>query len=268
MARNSELNVLRAKVRTQHRNANAKASRLRAKGVEIGGTRYDPRRNLGNVKKYTKKQLESYSASLSNFTSRNNGFERGQGGTPLSSSGVKAYRRTERAFNKRAESEYSRVADIAIPGRGMTVRQADMVDRPTNRLRAGGETVSRPFDIVKRNIMNVTGDKALNRLTKQLADKLKPQFKPKALRAQRAQFMDMLTTIGNIEQVNSAKELSDEQFNVLFNYHTELVNEISMDYEFTKMRATGTQEKFMERIHEDATDRINSTLKWAKTLDL
>lgn len=266
MAKRDELAQLRAEVRRAHRRATAKVSRLRARGVEVASSNYDPRRNLGNVKKYNAKQLKAYQRDLNQFTSRKTSFEAGSGGVPLPKSLVEKYRKAEEKFNTIADREYARVADVKLPGRGMTVRQADKLDRPTDILRAGGEAVNRPYDKVNRDLSNVAGADALARLTKQMSQKTRPGYKRTRLREQREELLEMLVTIGDHGMIEQAMSLSDDQFNTFWNYNVEKVNEISRDYEFMKLRAAGTAEEFQERIHDSASGRIKETLAWAATL--
>lgn len=261
-----DINRLRAEVRRAHKRATAKASRLRSKGVEISGSTYDPRRNPANIKKYNAIQLRAYQRELNQFTSRRTSFEAGNSGAPLPSAAVERYRRAEQRYNQVAHREYEKVADIPLPGRGLKIRQADMVDRPTNIPRAGGMAVSRPLEPVSRDLSNISDPRALDRLTRQLEGKSKPGYKTRRLREQREELLEMLVTIGNAELIEQAINLTDDQFNVFWNYNTERVNEISRDYEFMKLKAAGTQEKFMESIHESDSRRIAETLDWASNL--
>lgn len=268
MARDSELNALRARVRQEHRRATAKASRLRAKGVEVTGTNYDPRRNLSNIKKYNRKQLESYSAQLSAFNSRSTSFEAGQGGAILPGAEVRRYRQVENKFNRIARKQYGKIADIPAFGRGMSIREADRLDRPSMRTRMGGMSVTRPYEETKRSMRGVTGPDALRQLTEDMERRLSKGYLPSKLSEQRRQFMAMMTEIGHIESVRDANKLTDEQFNVLFNYNTSILDEITRDYGFIKLRAQGTEEEFQSRIHEKAIDRISNAIKWAGQLDI
>lgn len=266
MASRVDLARLRSEVRAAHRRATNKASRLRSKGVEVRGTNFDPRRNPANIKKYNATQLRAYQKQLTQFTSRRTSFEAGVGGAPLPGDLVRKYRTAEKKFNTIAGKEYSKVADIPLPGRGLTVRQADMVDRPTRMQRAGGMAVNRPYERVDRKISNVTSARALERLTKQMQDRTRPTFKTRRLREQREELLEMLTAIGNQDLIEQAVNLSDDQFNVFWNFNVERVNEISRDYEFMKLRAAGTAEEFQERIHDSAAGRISETLQWASRL--
>lgn len=265
MATRSELNSLRAQVRAAHRNATAKASRLRARGLEVGGTSLDPRKPLSSVKRYTASQLESQLGKLQSFNSRGFAPVQGQSGV-LDPAKVRAYRQAERNYNRRAKGQYEKVADKPAFGRGMTIRQADRVDRPSDRTRAFGEAVARPFDPVKRNLSNVTDNRALDRLAKQMNSRRVKGYSQEVLNRQRSEFMRMVTDIGNIADVKAARELTDEQFNVLFNYNASVVEDISMSYERVKLQFEGKSEEFQERIDESARGRISNAIKWAGTI--
>lgn len=265
MANKNELNRLRNQVRQAHKNATAKASRLRAKGIEVSGTRYDPRKPLANVKRYTASQLNNQLGKLQAFNSRGNAPVPGQSGV-LDPELVRRYKQAERNYNRRAIRQYDKVKGLPALGRGMTVGEADKVDRPTDRTRASGEAVMRPFEPVKRKLTNVADNKALQALTEQLERRRVKGYRKEVLDRQRSEFMRMVTDIGNIADVKAARELTDEQFNVLFNYNASVVNDIAMSYEVVKLKATGKAEESMERIDESARVRISNAIKWAGTL--
>lgn len=262
----SEIANLRSQVRQAHRRATAKVSRLRSKGVEVGGSSIDPRRDVGKVKGYTKAQLNSQLSRLNAFNSRTNAVIPNTQGGFLNPSKVAEYRRTQSAFNAKARRQYSKVADIPLPGRGMNVREADAMDRPSIRTRGYGQAVARPFEPVNRSLRNVTDDKALDKLTAQLKGKLDKNYGSSRLSAQRVEFMEMMNSIGNIKDREAAMELTDYQFNVLFNYNASVVNEISMRYELVKLKSKGEQEEFQERIDESAAHRVSNAITWAGQL--
>ena len=268
MARKSELQQLRQQVRLEHRRATAKASRLRARGVEVGGTNYDPRRDLSNVKRYTKKQLETYSSQLRNFNSRQTTYYAGSEGAILPGDKVRELRQAESRLKRKADREYKKVADIALPNVRLTVAQADKKFRPTDTVSAGGQATRRPLDFQRRKLSNIPNVRALEELTRFTETKLNRNYVKSKLDDQRAQFMDMLTTIGHVESVNAARELNDYQFNILFNYNTDHLNEISMEYEYIMLRARGQEEEFQTQIHDSGTaERIANAVKWAGTLE-
>lgn len=261
----SELDRLRDEVIRRRRAATKKISRMRrSKGVDISGTNLDPRRSIKTIGHYNRKQLNAYLRVINNFQSRKVGFVAGVEGTPIPKSQWEHYKRLERQYNAIGDRHISRIGDIQVPTTGLTIKERDATVRPDSK-RAQGEVSHRPFSRVDRNPNNVNGTDALNRLTKDLQKKLDKKFLPKELRKARKQVKDMLNTIGNNEYIKDVKDLSDYQFDILWNY-TPFANNTSLAYTVIKMKATGSKDKWYSSVVEDQSSDIGEFLKWAKTL--
>lgn len=252
------LNELRNEVRHAHRLATKKVSRLRSKGVEIGFSDLDPRRDLSRIKRYTEKQLRAYMSELETFRSRKVSYVATARGTPISGSKWREYKRLEREFNKRAERAYSRLSDTFLPSHGMTIGQRDELMRSDLPF-AGGER--RPFDPIERSVRWIASEKALDKLIKDMRNKVSPEYEQKTVSAQRRVSMKMSRDTGSREIRNALRGLSDDQFSVLWNY-TNFPTLLSAKYESTKEKSPD----WLARVADDSNDEIGEMIAWAKEL--
>lgn len=264
MVDKDELAALRAEVRRRHRAATSKVSRLRSRGVELGGSNFDVRRDLSKVKRYNAQQLKAYANQLNSFVTRSNAFVPGDSGVPIPAAKWREYKRLEKAFNERGQRHYTQIADTFLPNAGMTVRQRDDTLRPT-RVKAAGEPVKRPYEAINRSSHNITGPESLDVLMRDMQRRTSRDYLPGELAKSREQFMNMLTEIGNQEHIEAARKLRDDQFDTLWNY-TSFATDVSRDYEIMKLRARGEQERAHEKVHEDNTHEIGEILQWATFL--
>lgn len=259
--RNEELEELRNEVRARHRAATNKVSRLRRRGVELAGTNYDVRRDLSKIKTYNAAQLKAYRDRLNSFTARTNGFVPGDSGVPLPSAKWREYKRLEQQYNRIGNREYAKVGETFLPQPGVKVRDR----RSMLAQSALGGAVQSPYQEINRNNRGITSEAALDKITEQMRTKTSRDYLPGEIAKAREQFTEMLKTIGNSEYINAAKNLSDDQFDTLWNY-TSFATEVSSDYEIMKLKARGEQERAHEKIHKDNTDVINDLLSWASSL--
>lgn len=254
-----ELNALRAEVRRRHKAATSKVSRLRSRGVELGGTNIDVRRDLSKVKRYNATQLRAYAATLDRFVSRQTAYVPGDKGVPLPAAKWREYKRLERMNNRRTNTEYEKVADTFLPTPSIRIR-----DRRTMLSQSAlGQSANVPFQEMNRKSTGITNEKALDKIIEQMRDKTRRGYLPEQLAKSREQFMKMLGEIGEQRYLKAASELSDAQFDILWNY-TSFATQISSDYEIMKLKARGEMERSHEKIHEDNQDAISDLLTWAQ----
>ena len=262
MASKDELESLRAEVRRRQRAANAKISRLRSNGVDISGTSYDVRRDLSKSKSYTRSQLRSYIDKLNSFNSRQNSFHAGAAGI-IRGDKLRAYRVEENKFNAKARKHYSGVANTLLPGNEMTVGQRDTDIRPT-RIKAEGDSVTRPYDPVKRRVSNIANEAALEELTMDMRRRNTKTYLPEALAKQRGQFEQTMKDSGSDEVINKARSLSDSQFDTLWNY-TNFASDSALFYESKQLMAT-REDRASDDISEQMNRAIIAKLDWAAAL--
>lgn len=259
--RNEELEALRAQVRARHNAATKKVSRLRQRGVELGGTNYDVRRDPNNIKRMNSTQLRAHLGRLNSFIDRKNAFVPGDSGVPLPAAKWREYKALERQYNRIGNREYAKVGDTFLPQPGVKVRDRRSILAQS----ALGTAANAPYQEINRNSRGITGTDALDKITEQMRGKTSRDYLPAEIAKSREQFMDMLKEMGNAEYIDTAKKLTDDQFDTLWNY-TSFATEISSDYEIMKMRARGESERAHEKIHKDNSDAISELLNWATVL--
>lgn len=261
------VNELRALVRKRQQAANAKARRLEAKGVSVSGTKYDPRRDPAKIRSYNSRQLNSYLNELNAFTDRGNQFVGLADGSIVPSKKWRTYKGLERRYNAVGKREYSRVKDLKLPNAGRTVaeRDADIMPNRKRVRRAAGEANSRLYEPVNLRPQNVNGVKALETLIRHRRKQLSRAYKPDQIKRQRKEMNAMLKEIGESQLIEGANSLTDEQFNVLWNYGS-FATDLSRDYERKRLLNEGGSSAEQDKVVEDARSDIVDALQWAAAL--
>jgi hypothetical protein len=186
-------------------------------GVDLKNTKDDPRRAPSIVKKYNTRQLTDYIKQLDKFMLRENGYIADSSGGLIPKRDWLKYKRTEKTYNKMVKAKFDKIADIHDPHRNMTIRQAEGLFVPEN-LRAAGEIRHRPYNEIHRNAKNIKNVEALKKLQAQVDGKRSKAYLVKALDAGRKQAGQMLDNAGISELKSALAGLSNQQFNVLWNY--------------------------------------------------
>jgi hypothetical protein len=249
---NSEVQRLRDEVRKRRSDVTSKIGRIRRNtGVDVAGTNEDPRRDPKVISRYSKPQLAKYLADLNAFQSRGVGFVAGNRGAIIPKRAWQEYKKLERQYNKLGQLHEAAIANIKVPGLGVTVRERNAMIHPN----AIGEVVNRPYVEINRKANQVRSVEKLRELTKGLAKKISPTFLPGEIRKARKQLNDMLKTIGSNEYAGRAKKLTDNQFNILWNY-TNFATNISLRYEITKLQAAGSEDRWYSSVLEDNEDDL------------
>lgn len=250
------LAALRAEVKAAHKAANRKVSRLRTqKGVELGGTRNDPRRNLAHVKGYNARQLQTYLNELNSFRSRGTQYVSGAMGRTISGSKWREYKRLERRYNEIAERSQRKVRQTFLPSHGMTVGERDNLLRPTGPTAIGNR---RPMDPINRSPKGIVSDRALDKLISGLKKQTNPNYEQTVIDRQRKVARKMSRGRGNKSQRERLAKLTDKQFNLLWNY-TDFPNQMSTKYH----TRTDSDSQFVAKTRSDAEHDIDDYLTWA-----
>lgn len=118
------LSALRGIALRKAANATAKIRRLEKTGIRVAGSLYDPRREVENVKRYTRKQLNAYVRNLDEFTSRSTKFVRGAGGAAISKMDMARYEAAQTVYNLTGDRLRARNANLPMPGQDVTVGEA------------------------------------------------------------------------------------------------------------------------------------------------
>lgn len=260
-SRNPELDALRERVLQEQRRAAAKISRnKRQKGVDLLGTSQDPRVNAAKIAKYTAKQLLAHQERLRQFNSRTTQFVPGVGGTPIPRHKWNQYKRLEAEHNRIGDERMRERGHLKAPGSGMTIEERENSVR--SKIHAEGSVLNRPYGYIDRTSVQINGLDKLDKLMADIRKKNRREFIPENIKAQREQLRDMLITIGNPEFIKHADDLTDHQFDVLFN-DTNFANSVSLRYYILKRQAEGKVNPSDETQSEGAESDIKSFFEWA-----
>lgn len=214
----SRLEELRDIVRRRRAAVTAKERRIFLNtGIDLKGTREDPRRPPSVVKKYNINQLNKYLADLNNFMLRSNGYIPDASGGFIRKVDWQKYKKAEQKYNKIVQGHFENIADVLDPYRNVTIRQAEALFVPESK-RAAGEIRHRPFNEISRDPRNIKSAEALAKLHAQIEGRLDKNYLPKAIKAGRSQANAMLSNAGLDSLKAVVGKLSDQQFDVLWNY--------------------------------------------------
>lgn len=240
MATREEIQQLRAEVRKRHRAATRKASRLRAKGVELSGTSIDPRRDLAKVKKYTAKQMQAYLSELNNFTSRRTQYAPGMNKGLLDGNLWSEYQRVQARLNRRNRADMEQRKDLFIPAEGMTI--GEIVETVPAHPTTGNPATRMPHIPQNRTSRGIPNNEQLKKLIADTKAKLDKEYIAKDTEIDRATALSMVDVIGDMELLNDIGSMSREKFRTLWKYTKTFANIMSFDYLIAK-----------SRLHEDKT---------------
>jgi hypothetical protein len=214
----SVIDLLRLEVRKRRSAVTSKERRIfNNTGVDLKNTRDDPRRPPSVVKKYNTTQLNNYLKDLNNFMLRENGYIADTSGGLIPKRDWLNYVRSERKHNKIVKAHFDKIADILDPYRNRTIRQAEGLFVPDDN-RAAGEIKHRPYNEVHRNPNNIKNVDALRKLQAQIDKKQSKDYLVNAIENGRTQAYQMLANAGIAELKNAVAKLSNQQFDVLWNY--------------------------------------------------
>lgn len=260
-----DINELRALVRKRHAAATKKVSRLRVNnGVNVGGTKHDPRRDPANIKRYTRAQLNSYLNQLNGFTNRSTQFASGAEGAVLPGSKVRELQREIRKYNARGQKRDASIGDLKLPGQDMTVAER-AVTIPTKLRTTSGLASTKPFAESKLKISNIAGVDALNKLIADYKRKNSRDYLPKYIEKQRENARKLLNSIGMPQFIPQFDKLTDDQFDTVFN-ETELPSGLGMGSGLMQLMSQGKKNAAHDAVLVNLETDIAEHLDWAQNL--
>lgn len=259
MADDIDKQIARAK-----RNAQAKMSRIKSnQRFDIANSTYNPIRS--DVSSMNKRQKQSYLRQLNKFNSRSTKFYVDANGRPLNSRQWERYKAAEARANAYVRADIRKYARMHGPegAKGMTLGERMAIMRPK-----AGKLMVNPsgssMHEIDRKPTAVTGDKAVEKLIKSQLDKANPAKQAKKLRTGRKQLEEMASAFGDTEMVSLARELTDEQFKVLWNY-TDFATAVSLEYS-VYMQSLVDEKSFHAGAMENANRKAHEYLEWARQI--
>ena len=232
-----DLESIRADIARLRNLATKKISRLKIKrDAPIADTNYDPRREPKKEKHYTLRQAKAYKAELEGFLSRRNQFVGGASGYVMKKTQWDAYKKLEKQYNDKVNSSFAKVAGIQLP-QGETIASR-MARRTPPHPQMAYEAFHSPYNPPERSPKAVQSDKALRKLMDKMAEKANPRYQKDSIEKNRHQFLGMADRLGDDALAEKVKKLTDEQFNILWNF-SEMPYDMSLWYETQKLVEDG-----------------------------
>lgn len=260
-----DINELRELALNRHKAATRKVSRLKSNGVEISGTQLDVRRDPKRIKKYTRSQLNSYIRKLDTFVSRRTSYVASAvPDKPLNPARVAKYKANEERLRKYGKEEASEFAKISLRGEAMTVGEYDELSksRSGNKFTYGDVTTRIYGEMGALKSTSIYGPEALEKLIAQQEKRLKGGYKKSKLDNQRSEAKQMAASFGDPDMDRAIENLTDNQFNIWFNY-TKEAKRLKRGY-VKKQHGGGNQAS--AQIAEDDHQELLESLQWADQL--
>lgn len=266
MASAEELRALRAMANRRHRAATRKISRLKSDaGVNVSGSRVDPRRSRTNIKNYTQRQLRSYINQLDNFNSRSNQYVPDVHRNPIPRSQWREYQRLESQYNKNVSQHFSRYRDLPGPT-GMTVGQRMEMMTPKFPYMQD-RAVNSPYTPLNRKSTNIGSARALKRLTEDMRDRVKSEHFQGLVKAGRDQFTKMINLLDDPDLKHRVDNLTEKQFDVLWNY-TGFPNALSLGYDQNKKLLAGKEKAWTRQVAQQSMSAADELVSWAERVNM
>lgn len=260
----TEAERLRKLAQQKRRAVTNKIGRVRrSTGIEVSGTVYDPRRAPDVIKSYNARQLANYIKELSAFTSRSTSFLPGSDNNPISRQAWLRYKSLESRYNSIGAQHEDAFNDVKIPGRGMTIGERNASVLP--KLKAEGEATNRPYGTYNRDFSNVQSAEALAKLSTDLERRLDRSYLPGQIKESRRIANDMLDIMGESDIKKRVNKLTQNQFNIFWNYGGGASN-ISGGYNFYQMISASVSDGYVSRMLETNRNELDELISWAETL--
>ena len=256
---NRQLEILREKAHLAERSASVKIRKI-AKGtynpinnpamsylnngeygVDITGTKYDPRKKRGAIDKMTKKQLTKYIDILREFSKSTNiiyyaGHKDAKTGKPsiISFESMSKLVHATIARNKRLKKYRDEQADMPLPwrGEGMTAGKYNNDWRPHSKYFDSSSAYSLEPAPPPTPIRFVS-DKAVRTLAESRMDEITPSAHKRRIFAMREQISEMLKVIGDSTLMRFL-DMSDEALWYLWTSDESLADYLAFLYETYK----------------------------------
>lgn len=239
----------------------------RAKGVEIGGTKFDPRRDKSRTKGYTVKQLESYVSSLSTFNGRKTQFDAGAKGAPLPRTKWAPYKNSEQAVHEKYQKSIAPWENVKLPGPGSTpehiVEGSETIGQRAHKIRAKHPTaMNMGYLPPERQPFNVKDADSLEKLTKANKKRMTKKFDKSEHERAVAEFTQMVSVFKDDELNDSVQGLTKGQFDVLWNF-TRFADAMSLSYHSIVAKHK-TKQEMPQEIIDTQVREAKTLINWVK----
>jgi hypothetical protein len=261
-----DIKALRNLAKARQRAAGKKISRLKSRGVDIAGTGYDPRKDIANINRLNGKQLNAFIERLDTFTSRSTSFvASGNPRDPFTRAQWNRYEKGRKAIRNKGVAEQNKFSNVPLMNQDQTIGQRDSTSATRREgLKTYGDVTTRLYeDMGPLRSTDVMSPAKLNQIIKSQEKRLAAGYAPKKLAEQREQALDMAASFGDDKMMEDIKDLSDDEFNMWFNYTAEASN-LKRGYVKNKDMANGKDDPSAMQIAEDSHQDLVESLAWAK----
>lgn len=210
----AELERLRAEVRKLRQRSTKKAGRLRReKGVQLQGSKYDPRRAVGAEKRLNRNQLNSYISRLETFNSRGTQYGAIGAGVPVPQKKLDRFREAQSEFNRTRGRLGRNVSRVRVQGASETVGEASRL------MVAGGRGYKSNSLLARSNLpaSNIVNEKALDKFSRTFEQRASEAGQRRDLRKARLTLDRMAQFTQDSDRLRDRlKNLSDDQVLALY----------------------------------------------------
>lgn len=167
------------------RRAGKKVSRNEAKGVDLAGSKFDPRVGARNVESMTTNEAKAHTRRLNSFLDRRTQFVGLFGNAPARRDRFQEYKRLEAINNERAAAFLERHGGTRLPGQDSTV--SARIERMTPEQHANNQ--GRVHEFINRDPRFIGGsarrspDESLEQLIESMKKKARGDYTSRTVRA-------------------------------------------------------------------------------------
>ena len=240
-------------------------------GVDITGTKYDPRRST--IDRMTTRQVEKHIERLENFNSNVVGYYRGAGDSIISKHAMARVIYQYDRDNKLKAAERREIGGTEIPWVGVTVEEFDEHFRPRKQYLESGTN----FSYNKKSLPVPTryySDKGALRVADAVAEQNTTRGRQKNIRAARDQIDQMIQRVGTSHYSQLKKKIDamdDRNFWVLWTNDSEFADKLSMMYDGIAMQGKeGVSQRYLDGLvdsQESTADDLSEMVDMANSLD-
>jgi hypothetical protein len=257
----SEVERLRAELKKTRQAVTNKINRVKKNtGANVAGSEFDPRRKPGVENSYNARQLQTHLAQLKDFMRRGNQFVALSGGTPVTKGEWGVYKRREQAQAEARQAYQAIQAKIDTPS-GYTALQ-----NKQNTIEGPNAIVQGPYRTVDRSPSDVASRSALQKLSNDMLNQLKPDYLEKRIGQGRENLYKALEVMGMDDEMARLTYLSDAQFDAFW-FGTNIGEAVFMKYNLEHNNNDGSRkEKWQDKAIADAADDLGDYITWAESL--
>lgn len=253
----------RLHARKRMRAATKKISRLKTVyGTQLSGTDLDPRVSVKHLNKLNGRQVDALVRRLDKFMERSNQFVPDARGRVMSAKPYRQYVNAVRRYNRRVQARQTRYANVFLDSAGMTVAQRRAMRKPVHP-HMHDPVVNAPMQLKVSKPTNFASRKGLETVLEGMERRLKPDYDRERIAANRGTLKQILDVIGDDRIDDLIGDLSDEQFDFLWN-ETAFLDDVSLKYDMAMATVAGDSKSWHSDIILDSIGDISTMVSDAK----